>query len=82
MKHYYTIEQFNGVIVADALTKKDAIRTARERALDFRQSLTIHKVDKETRKILEYVGIAEFPVWMRNFDREKLDIHDTTFVGI
>lgn len=79
MKHYYTIETREGAIVADALTKKDAIRTARKSALDYKESMTIHKVDKETRRTLDYVGIAEFPYFLRNC---QLDLRDITFVAI
>ena len=75
MKHYYTIETFEGAIVADSSSKKDAIKKARECALEYRVSMTVHKVCKLTRRVLDYMGVAEFPYYLRNCKLEFRDIH-------
>lgn len=75
MKHYYTIETFEGTIVADSSNKKDAIKKARESALEYRVSMFVHKISTETRKILDYMGVAEFPYYLRNCKLEFRDIH-------
>lgn len=75
MKHYYTIETFEGAIVADSLNKKDAIKKARASALEYRTSMTVHKVCKLTRRVLDYIGVAEFPYYLRTCKLEFCDIH-------
>ena len=54
---------------------KDAIKKARESALEYRVSMFVHKISKETHKILDYMGVAEFPYYLRNCKLEFRDIH-------
>lgn len=75
MKHYYTIETFEGVIHETSTSKKEAIKIARQCALENKASMCVHKICAETRKVLDYLGVAEFPYYLRNCNLEFCDIH-------
>ena len=77
-KNHYYLQRVNSISHTDAgKNKRDAIRQARELAAKEKRSIELWKYEQtpdQERPSLHYVGILEFPYYLRDLNITAADI--------